>query len=184
MFRKLVIVHTVLAAFFFPMGLLYAITGGLYSLEITGKYHTVEVPLTLAAPLPVELSALVAMAERELAARSLDPPSGDARVRKGGTSYYFEWTGTARDVEIHPVADAGQALLKIKETTPHRFFVQLHKAKGADAFKYFAAVWMVGLVGLFLTGGMMAFLSKPYRRLATVAATLGLTTFVALAATS
>ena len=105
MYKKLVTVHTALAAFFLPMGLMYAITGGLYSIGNKGDYKTTEHKLTLAEPLPNELSGLVAIVEKELASRQIAQPSGGAGVKKGGTSYYLEWTGSSLDVELHSTAD-------------------------------------------------------------------------------
>lgn len=182
MYKKFVIVHTALAGFFLPMGLMYAITGGLYGLGIKGNYQSEEYALQLAEPLPTELSGLVALAERELRQRDIELPTGNAGVKKGGTSYYFEWTGSRRDVELQPTADPRQAILKVKETTPHRLFVQLHKAKGGTAFKWFAAVWMVGLVSLFITGSVMAYYAKAYRRIALVSGALGIAVFVVMVA--
>ncbi|MFK7790051.1 MAG: hypothetical protein AB8C95_11250, partial [Phycisphaeraceae bacterium] len=57
--KQLIILHTVLAAFFLPMGIMYAITGGLYGLGLKGGYDTVETELKLEAPLDGELSTLV-----------------------------------------------------------------------------------------------------------------------------
>ena len=179
--KQLIVLHTVLAAFFLPMGIMYAITGGLYGLGLKGDYETVETQLQLEAPLDGELSTLVKLAEDELDRQEINPPTGNASVKKGGTSYYFEWTGAVRDVQIHPTENPLVATLKVKDTNTHRYFVQLHKAKAGTAFKWFAAVWMVGLVLLFLTGGVMAFVAKPYRKLATVAAALGVAMFVVLA---
>lgn len=180
--RKTIIkIHTALAAFFLPMGIVYAVTGGLYTWGITGKYDRQDVTLELAEPLPAELSALVALAEREVQARGLDVPTGKAGIKKSGTSFHFEWTGSRRDIQIHPTAEPNRAVLRLMDTTPHRFFVQLHKAKGGNAFKVFAAMWAVGLVGLFLSGGAIAFLAKPYRRLATLSAGAGVVCFVLFA---
>ena len=36
--KQLIFTHTILAAFFLPMGLMYAVTGGLYGLGIKGDY--------------------------------------------------------------------------------------------------------------------------------------------------
>ena len=179
--RRLIKIHIVLAAFFLPMGLMYPITGGLYGLGVKGAYDTTEHTLALDEPLPTELSGLVGLAEDELATRSIEPPSGKAGVKKGGTSYYFEWTGTRRDVQIHATDDPREARLLIKETNAHRFFVQLHKAKGGSLFKQYAAVWMGGLVLLFLTGGTMALTDKHHRKMALAAAAVGVVAFVALA---
>lgn len=179
--KTLIQFHTVLAAFFLPMGIMYAITGGLYGLGIKGDYDTTETTIQLQSPLDGELSMLVGLAEAELERAGVAPPSGGASVKSGGTSYYLEWTGTQRDVQLHPTADPLVAKFKLKETNKHRYFVQLHKAKGGTVFKWFAAVWMVGLVALFLTGGMMAFAAKPFRRLAAVSAILGVAAFIVMA---
>jgi hypothetical protein len=181
MHKALILIHTALAAFFLPMGLMYAVTGGFYGLGITGNYSIEEYRLELDRSLPSELSGLVALAEDELRSRDLAFPTGNARIRRGGTSYYFEWTGTRRDVELHPTAEPNTAVFKVKDTSPHRFFVQLHKAKGGEWFKLFAATWMVGLVCLFLTGGVMAFVARRHRPVAIVAGTLGLASFLLLA---
>ncbi len=178
---SLIRLHTALAAFFLPMGLLYAITGGLYGLGVKGHYQTTESTVQLDTPGPAELSHYVALTERELAARNLDTPTGSAGIKKGGTSHYFEWTGSRRDVQIHPTGNPGEVKLKIMETNPHRFFVQLHKAKGGDGFKYFAGVWMVALVLLFLTGGLMAFSLPAQRKLASLSLAAGAACFAALA---
>ena len=182
--KQFLVAHTILAAFFLPMGLMYAVTGGLYGLGIKGDYQTTSQELTLDQPLDGELSTMVAVAEAELARQGIETPSGGASLKKGGTSYFLEWTGSRRDIELHPTADPLIAQFKVKETNPHRFFVQLHKAKAGTLFKWFAALWMVGLVGLFVTGGVMAFVAKPYRKAATIAAAAGALAFVALAAIS
>lgn len=179
--KQLIIIHTVLAAFFLPMGIMYAITGGLYGLGITGGYHTTQTTIQLQAPLNGELSTMVALAEAELARAGVAPHSGGASIKTGGTSYFLEWTGTQRDVQLHPTNDPLIATFKLRETGTHRYFVQLHKAKGGTLFKWFAAVWMVGLVALFLTGGVMAFMAKPYRRLAAITAVTGVVVFACMA---
>lgn len=179
--KQLIILHTVLAAFFFPMGIMYAITGGLYGLGLKGGYETKTTEIQLAEPLDGDLSSLVKLAEDELQRQGITPPSGSASIKKGGTSYFFEWTGAVRDVQLHPTDDPLIAEFKVKDTDVQRYFVQLHKAKAGEVFKWFAAVWMVGLVLLFLTGGVMAFVAKPYRKLAAVSAAAGVVCFVVLA---
>jgi len=82
----------------------------------------------------------VTIAQRELDARNTTPPTGSAGVRKLGSSFQLEWSGSRRDVELAPTSELDIAKLKIKDTDAHRFFVKLHKAKGATAFKWFAAV--------------------------------------------
>jgi hypothetical protein len=179
--KALIILHTVLASFFLPMGILYAVTGGLYGVGIKGGYNVADHTLTLDAPLERDLPKLLTIAQRELASRSIADPTGSAGIKTGGTSFFLEWTGSRLDVELHPTAEPLQAKLRIKETDRHRTFVQLHKAKGGDAFRYFAFVWMIGLVLLFITGGAMALAAKPFCKLAIVSTVAGLVVFAAMA---
>jgi len=182
--RGLIVVHVVLASFYLPMGVMYAITGGLYGLGIKGSYETVETSVATESPLSKELSQLVAIAEEALRDRGLADPTGGAGIKTSGTSFHLEWTGTERDVEVHPTEDPMIAKVRIKDTTGYRRLVQLHKAKGGELFKWFAATWMAGLVALFLTGGMMAYARKPFRVLALVASLLGIAAFLVLASAS
>jgi hypothetical protein len=182
--RTLVVLHVVLASFYLPMGVMYAITGGLYGLGIKGGYETVETSVATDAPVAKELSQLVAIAEEALRDRGLADPTGSAGIKSSGTSFHLEWTGTERDVEVHPTEDPMVAKVRIKDTSAYRRLVQLHKAKGGELFKWFAATWMAGLVALFVTGGLMAYARKPFRRLALVASLLGIAAFVVLASAS
>lgn len=177
--RTLTTLHLALAAFFFPVALMFAFTGGLYTLAIKGGYQDGLRPLVLDEPLKPELAALVALAERELQAAGVAPPSGGASVKKAGTSFELEWTGVERDVVLRPTADPLQAEVIIKETGPWRHFVQLHKAKGSDVAKAISVAWAFGLVTILGSGMVMAWTAPPFRRLAIKASAAGLATFVA-----
>ena len=177
--RTLTTVHLALAAFFFPVALMFAFTGGLYTLEIKSGYAENRQTLALGEPLKPELALLVALAERELRSAGIAPPSGGASVKKAGTSFELEWTGVARDVVLRPTADPLQAELVIKDTKPWRHFVQLHKAKGSDFAKAISVAWAIGLVTILGSGMVMAWTAPPFRRLAIRASAAGLLSFVA-----
>ena len=100
--RGLIVVHVVLATFSLPMGVMDAITGGLDGLGIKGGDETVETSDATEAPVAKELSQLVAIAEEALRDRGLADPTGAAGIKASGTSFHLEWTGTVRDVEVHP----------------------------------------------------------------------------------
>jgi hypothetical protein len=177
--RKLTTLHLALAAFFFPVALMFAFTGGLYTIDIKSGYEESRRPLALDEPLKPELALLVALVGRELEAAGVAPPSGGAAVKKAGTSFELEWTGVARDVVLRPTADPLQAELIIKETRPWRHFVQLHKAKGSDFAKAISVAWAIGLVTILGSGMAMAWTAPPFRRLAIRASVAGLASFVA-----
>jgi len=176
--RKLLTLHLSLAAFFLPIAVMFAATGGLYTLSIKGDYRETSQLLELEQPLSPELSVLTRVVEQALAGEGVALPSGAAVVKKTGNSFELEWTGAARDVLLKPTADPLRATLVIKDTTPWRHLVQLHKAKGSDLAKGISVLWAVGLVITLLSGLWMALQVPAYRRIALAAGSAGLATFV------
>jgi hypothetical protein len=177
--RTLTTLHLALAAFFFPVALLFAFTGGLYTLAIKGGYQETIRPVALAEALTPELSSLVTLAEKELEAAGIAVPSGGATLKKAGLSFELEWTGVERDVVLRPTTDPLRAELLVKSTGPWRHFVQLHKAKGSDFAKAVSVAWAIGLVVILGSGMVMAWTAPPFRRLALQASAAGIATFVA-----
>ncbi|NYT46743.1 MAG: hypothetical protein H0A75_02920 [Candidatus Methanofishera endochildressiae] len=106
-------------------------------------------------------------------------PSGKAKIKQAGNSFYFEWTGAKLDVRLEPGKDP-LWLFSDKKTSWHRFLVQLHKAKAGQAFKVYAALLAVGLIILFLTGFIMAWKISKYRRLLLSSMGLGLLLFMTM----
>ena len=176
--RRLIQFHTALAAFFLPVGIMFLVTGALYTVGIKGGYHTETRTIQLTEPLPAELSKLVAIVEQQ---PGVDPPSGAAQVKQSGGSYSLDWTGSTQDLSLTPTADPLVAELTIKDTTLYRRFVQLHKAKGGPLFKGLAVAWAVGLLLLFASGVALALAIKSYRPLTLISMGLGLLTFVVFA---
>lgn len=176
--------HALLASFFLPLGVMFFVTGALYTIEMTGNYETSSQDLLLTEPLQPDLDILGDVASRLLEGQGITPPTGDMRVRKVGTSFQFEWTGSNRDVVIAPTEDPLVGKVEIKDTTWHRRFVQLHKAKGGPAFKAFAVAGAAGLLFLFVSGAFMAWRHPLLRRQSLIAALLGIVVFVGLVALS
>jgi hypothetical protein len=177
MHRTLLNIHLLTAAFLFPIALMFAFTGGLYTLDIKGGYDQTEKTVALEAPLQPDLAGLTALATRTLTALGEPLPSGSASIKKAGTSFEFEWTGVERDIVLRPTADPASAILVIKDTSPWRHLVQLHKAKGGSVAKAISVTWAVGLVVILATGMTMAWTAAPWRRKALRAGLAGLVTF-------
>jgi hypothetical protein len=169
--------HALLAAFFLPFGVLFFITGALYTVERTGSYATTSHAVPLTAPLAPDLDALAALATARLAEAGIAPPTGAMRVRKVGTSFAFEWSGANRDVVLAPTADPALAKMEVKDTTWYRRLVQLHKAKGGPVFKAFAVATATALLLLFLSGTLLAWRHRALRPLSTAAFLAGLAAF-------
>jgi hypothetical protein len=176
----LIKVHVILAAFVFPAALMFIVTGAFYTWGIKGSYDSQSHVIALEQPLQGDQQRMSTLVERELAQRSIAVPSGQSKIKKAGTSYQLEWTGSKRDVLLEPTADALQAKLTIKETTWYRNLVQLHKAKGGQAFKVFAAILAIALFLILLSGFIMAWQMPNYRKLAAVFTSAGVVAFVVM----
>ena len=105
-------------------------------------------------------------------------------MKTGGTSFKLEWTGSDKDVVLEPTADSLSAKLTVKDTTWYRHLVQLHKAKGGQLFKVYAAVLAVSLAIILFSGFLMAWQVPKYRKLAAIFSTAGIGTFLLMVSAS
>jgi len=176
----LIKIHMLLASFMLPAAFMFLLTGGLYTWGIKGSYNSESTNLALSTPLQADAESLQALVEKQLATRGLSKPSGKAKIKKGGTSYKLEWTGSDLDVVLEPTADPMVATLTIKDTTWYRNFVQLHKAKGGTAFKVYAAALAIALFIILLSGFIMSVQVPALKRQALLTSVIGLLTFVAV----
>ena len=64
----------------------------------------------------------------------------------------LEWTGSSKDVILEPTDKKLIAKLTVKHTTWYRHLVQLHKAKGGNPFKVYAAILAISLALLLASG--------------------------------
>ena len=177
-------IHMLLAAFIFPVALMFLVTGGLYTWGVKGSYVSETHQLALDQPLTDDQTMLVELTEQTLQELSIAPPSGGAKVKKAGTSFQLEWTGRARDVVLAPTADPLVAKFTVKETTFYRNLVQLHKAKGGQLFKFYAAILAVSLFSILLSGFLMAMQIPTYRKMSMAAALAGIGFFIVMVSLS
>jgi hypothetical protein len=172
--------HMLVAAFIFPVALMFLVTGSLYTWGFKGSYESESTVIDLQAPLTGDLEQAVNLVQDELASRGIERPSGSPGIKRGGTSFKLEWTGAGRDVVLEPTADPGTARLTIKDTTWYRHLVQLHKAKGGQPFKFYAAILAASLFISLLSGFIMAWQVPRYRRLVIGFAIAGVAMFFAM----
>jgi len=180
----LIKIHMLLAAFIFPAALMFIVTGGLYTWDIKGSYANEVHIIELSQPLTADEKRLSTLMQQELEKRLIEPPGGNAKIKKGGTSFKVEWTGSERDVVLEPTANPMAAELIIKETTWYRQLVQLHKAKGGQLFKVYAAMLAISLFAILSTGFILALQIPKYRKSAIYAALAGIAMFLAMVSSS
>ncbi|MES3036989.1 MAG: PepSY domain-containing protein [Bdellovibrionota bacterium] len=183
--RKILIeMHLILGSFLLPVALMFALTGMLYTFKVTGQYETQTENITLASPLNPDLSEMTVFAEKLLSEKGLAKPTGSSSIKKVGTSWQFEWTGSKMDLIIDPTENPLEAKASFKKTSWHRFFVQLHKAKGGFPFKLLAAALGIGLILLLVSGWFLGQASPQLRRIRFFATLAGIATFVLVAGLS
>lgn len=176
--------HALLAAFILPVAIMFFITGALYTWGIKGNYNTTAYELNLKKPIQGELAELVALATKELQKQNIDPPSGQPKIKKIGNSFKLEWTGSQMDIIVEPTSQPLIAMLQIKNTSWHRQFVQLHKAKGGTPFKVYAVAFAVALLLLLISGFVMAWQMPKLRKLTLASAIFGIVVFVVMVVAS
>ena len=180
----LVKAHMLLAAFIFPAVVMFLVTGGFYTWGVKGSYSDHIHLIKLDQPVSADLAQLTQLIEGELASLGVSTPSGKAKVKKAGTSFKVEWTGSKRDVVFEPTTDQLVARLSVRETTWYRNLVQLHKAKGGQPFKIYAAVLAISLFTILSTGFLIAFGIPKYRKLVISAAMAGVLLFIVMVSMS
>jgi len=176
--------HALLAAFILPVAIMFFVTGALYTWGIKGDYDTTIHELHLKKPIQGELRELIELAKNELKRQDIETPSGQAKIKKIGSSFKLEWTGSNMDIIIEPTSQPLIAKLEIKNTSWHRQFVQLHKAKGGTPFKVYAAAFATALLLLLITGFIMAWQMPKLRKLTLASALLGIAVFVTMVISS
>lgn len=170
--------HALLAAFIFPVAMMFMITGSLYTWGIKGAYVNEVHEIQLAQEIRPELTGLTTLAEAELDKQGLSIPSGKPKIKKIGEHFTMEWSGSSKDVVLEPTNNPLIAKLTIKHTSWYRSLVQLHKAKGGTAFKVYAVVLAVFISLLLVSGFIMAWQTPKLKRATIVSSLIGVISFL------
>lgn len=172
-------VHVLLAAFILPVAAMFAITGSFYTWGIKGSYSNNVHEIVLNEPLNADAAALTKLADFELKKLNITKPESKPKLKKYGSHYLLEWTGSSKDLILEPTENDLVAKLTIKNTSWYRNLVQLHKAKGGTAFKIYAVIFVVALGLLLISGFIMAWQTPKLRTAAIVTSLIGLISFIA-----
>ena len=176
--------HALLAALILPVAIMFFVTGALYAWGIKGDYYTTTHQINLNTPLQAELAELVEIATKELKKHNIEAPTGQAKIKKIGSAFKLEWTGSKADIILESTSKPLIAVLQIKKTSWHRQFVQLHKAKGGSPFKVYSVVLAVALLLLLVSGFIMAWQMPKLRKLTLACTLLGIVGFIAMVVSS
>lgn len=161
--------HLYVAAFFTPILLLIAISGGLYLIGIKGTTDDTDVPLSADATLDLESGSL--------------KEDVDALLRGAGVEHSFEYIKrsgstittrpTSRTYYVLEVTDDGVQATRAVPDLQKRL-IELHKGHGPLVFKQLQRVTAVGLIFAILAGLWLGLSDSGLWRKAAVATGVGL----------
>lgn len=171
-------IHALIAAFMLPAAIMFLLTGALYTWGVKGSYSNDVYEISLKSPMPSNIETLTVLTERELKKLSIEYPEGKPKLKVYGSHFLLEWTGSSKDVILEPAAEANVAKLTVKNTSWYRNFVQLHKAKGGDIFKVYAAVFALALALLLLSGFIMAWQTPKLKAITLITSLAGFCSFI------
>ena len=172
----LIKLHLYIAAFFAPVLLIMAVSGGLYLIGIKGQVSTT--PVTVTDPMTIDTKAedLAAEVGQFLVANGVDHDfeyikvSGDHLITRPTSTTWYDVDVSG---DVPTISRAEPDLVKR--------LVELHKGHGPMLFKDLQKVMAVGLM-IVLLSGLWLGLSSPTLRVPTaITAGTGLLVFIVLA---
>lgn len=180
--RKILVkLHLIMAAVALPLLLMFAITGGLYTLEYKPSSEKKEYRVTMSAPLDGNVERMKDIVRQELSKHNLDAPMGKAKVKRSGSSYKMKWAGKNHSVNFRVSSrDNTVAVIEVKTPSWYNRLMRLHKGKGGDLFDAFAIAMSVFVVFILLTGVWIGLKTPTYKALTVKALSLGSVLFLAM----
>ena len=176
MSRKLFVsIHLYLAAFFSPVVIIMAVSGGLYLLDYEGEVIRTEVGHVASAKLDASSHTLSSDVVAVLAALNIRTRVEEVRVRgdnfyarpSSRQNYTLRQTESGVDVEVaNPDLQAAM--------------MELHKGHGPKIYVLFEKIFALGLVLIMLTGLYLGWMSPMYKRKTLLISGLGLFVFASL----
>jgi hypothetical protein len=167
--NTLITIHMYLSAFFAPMVLLVAISGGLYLIGIKGSVERTELATIERAPLDTSSEQLPAEVSALLAEAGVSDFDFEYVKVKGDTLYTRP---TSRE---HYVIEQGDGAVSIIHAVPdfQSGMVELHKGHGPTLFKTFQKLFALALVFIIVSGVWLGLNARHLRRNTLVTAGLG-----------
>lgn len=174
--RLLVSIHLYLAAFFTPMVIIMAVSGGLYLLGVKGQMQSTALGFVSGLQLDAESPSL--SDDVRAALQSLGVDARFEYVKGKGSEFstrpssreHYRLSQQADGVAIDTVSPSLQAAV-----------MELHKGHGPRWYKYLETIFALGLLLIMLSGLYLGLMSLAYRRQTLVLVGGGLFLFLALA---
>ena len=174
--RLLVSIHLYLAAFFTPMVIIMAVSGGLHLLGVKEEMTSTE--LGYVSGLKLDGSSPSLNGDVHAALQSLGV---DARFEyvKGKGSEFFTRPSNREHYRLSQQADG--VLISSVSPSLQAALMELHMGHGPRWYKWFETGFALALILIMLSGLYLGLMSAAYRRQTLVLCGSGLLLFLALA---
>ncbi|MDQ7004343.1 MAG: hypothetical protein Q9N67_05280 [Ghiorsea sp.] len=179
--RILVKLHLIMAAVALPLLLMFAITGGLYTLEYKPNLEKKEYRVTMNTPLNGDVEQMKNIVRQVLSEHDLNEPMGKVKVKRSGRHYKMKWSGKNHSVSLRASSrDNRVAVIEVKIPSSYHRLMSLHKGKGGDLFDAFAIAMSIFVVFILLTGVWIGLKTATYKALTVKALGVGSLLFLAM----
>ena len=165
--------HLIASAFFAPMVLLVAISGGLYLLGAKGQFAVTNVELAAGVSLDLDSATLEEDVNQLLSGQGVDHRFEYLKV-SGNT---LTTRPTSRVNYVLVVEETGVAVTR-NEPNLAKSLIELHKGHGPLVFKNFQKFMAAGLLFILVSGVALGFVSSKLRLLTVVVSATGLLVFI------
>jgi hypothetical protein len=169
-----------LAGFLLPLGILYFVSGALYTLNIKGHIEKQVFTVSLEAPFTPDLERLTGIVKQALIERTLPVPAGEPLLRKRHGRYQLRWDDLAHVVTLVPGRDPKTVALTVRQRSMLTQVMRVHRGDAGTTFRVLAIILAAGLVVLFATGVQMAHAVPKFRKPVLLSVAGGVLTVVAL----
>jgi hypothetical protein len=173
--RLLVSIHLYLAAFFAPMVLIMAVSGGLYLLGEKGQMQSEEVGFVTGLKLDAESPSLSDDVQAALLGLGVDTSfeyvkaKGKEFSTRPSSREHYQLSQRADGVAVSVVSPSLQAAV-----------MELHKGHGPSWYKRFETAFALGLIFIMISGLYLGLMSKAYRGKTMALSAAGAIIFLAL----
>lgn len=173
--RLLVSIHLYLAAFFAPMIIIMAVSGGLHLLGVKEVMTSTELGYVSGLKLDADSPSLSSDVRTALQSLGVDARFEYVKGRGGEFSTrpssreHYRLSQQADGVAITTVSPNWQAAL-----------MELHMGHGPRWYKWFETAFALGLIIIMISGLYLGLMSAAYRRQTLVLCSVGLLLFLAL----
>lgn len=177
---KIIQLHMLLASFLLPVGVLFFISGSLYTLGVKGDVSKKSFTVALEKPFEPNLELLSKVVVRALGERELVLPRGDPYLKKSNKVYKFRWDDLHYSVTM--VANRGDRTVDLtyRERSILTQVMRIHRAEAGSKLKIVSIVSAIGLLIVFVTGLYMAYSVPKLRNPSLLATALGFLTLLAV----